>query len=53
MVESRQSLFILTQKKYRESHPANSDKPHYFLILACPLLAGNDLVGTLELGLTN
>ncbi len=52
LVESRQSLFIPDTKNYREATPANSEQASLFSYLGVPLLAGNDLVGTLELGLT-
>ena len=52
LVESRQSLFIPDTKKYSEVAPANSEQASLYSYLGVPLMAGNDLVGTLEVGLT-
>ncbi len=52
LVESRQTLFIPDTKSYKEIAPANSEKASLSSYLGVPLLAGNALVGTLELGLT-
>ncbi|MGB8215573.1 MAG: GAF domain-containing protein [Anaerolineales bacterium] len=51
LVESRQTLFIPDTSKYKIV-PANSEQASLFSYLGLPLLAGNDLVGTLEVGLT-
>ncbi len=52
MVKSRQILLIPDTKTYTEVPPANSEQASLYSYLGLPLLAGNDLVGTLELGLT-
>jgi GAF domain-containing protein/sensor histidine kinase regulating citrate/malate metabolism len=52
LVDSRQSLFIPDTKKYSQVAPANSEQASLYSYLGVPLLAGNDLVGTLEVGLT-
>jgi GAF domain-containing protein/nitrogen-specific signal transduction histidine kinase len=52
LVESRQSLFIPDTKKYSEVAPANSEQASLYSYLGMALMAGNDLVGTLEVGLT-
>jgi PAS domain S-box-containing protein len=52
LVESRQTLFIPDTKTYKEVVPANSEQASLYSYLGLPLLAGNDLVGTLEVGLT-
>ncbi|HVM72883.1 MAG TPA: GAF domain-containing protein [Anaerolineales bacterium] len=52
LVERRQNLFIPETKKYTEALPANSEQASLNSYLGVPLLAGNDLVGTLEVGLT-
>jgi PAS domain S-box-containing protein len=52
LVETRQSLFIPDTKAYHEAAPASSEQASLSSFLGVPLLAGNDLVGTLEVGLT-
>lgn len=54
LVEKRQFLFILdTHKNLDISHPVGSEHNLLGSYIGFPLLAGNDLVGTLEAGLTN
>ena len=52
VVKSRQILLIPDTKNYAEVAPANSEQASLYSYLGLPLLAGNDLVGTLEVGLT-
>ena len=52
VVQTRQTVFIPDTKTYTEVAPANSEQASLHSYLGLPLLAGNDLVGTLELGLT-
>ena len=52
LVENRQTLFIPDTQKNNEILPANSEQASLHSYIGLPLLAGNDLVGTLEVGLT-
>ena len=53
LVESRQPLFISDTKEYTGVAPATSEQASLHSYLGLPLLAGNELVGTLEVGLTS
>ena len=52
VVENRQPLFIPDTKIYEGTTPAGSEQVSLYSYLGLPLLAGKDLVGTLEVGLT-
>ncbi len=52
LVESHQTLFIPDTKTNTKVAPENDEQALLFSYIGLPLLAGNDLVGTLEVGLT-
>ncbi len=52
LIERHETLFIPDTKSYTGVIPANSEQASLYSYLGLPLWAGNDLVGTLEVGLT-
>ncbi len=54
LVENRQALFIpKTQKNDTGALPATTEQASFYSYIGLPLLAGDELVGTLEVGLTS
>jgi PAS domain S-box-containing protein len=52
LIASRQPLYIQDVKAYQDIAPSNSEQSSFATYLGLPLLAGDDLIGTLEVGLT-
>ncbi len=52
LIENRKTLFVPDTKSYRGISPANDEQESFYSYLGQPLMAGNDLIGTLEVGLT-
>ncbi len=53
LVENHETLFIPDTQQNKEILAANSEQASLRSYIGLPLLAGNDLVGTLEVGLTS